>query len=348
MVKKFIAGIYVLALFAFAPAGKAEGYFDIRGIFSDTADLEDSIETEIAVNDPKSVFRNILYVSNSSVGGAQLNPQAASFVDNYISLYGKKMESLKANNQRHLTVMDDILDQYGIPRELKYLAMIESNLKLNARSWAGAVGPWQFMPSTARNMGLKVNSKVDERKDFTKSTHAAGKYLNKLYDIYGDWLLVIAAYNCGPGGVNSAIKRSGSRDFWKLQRFLPKESRNHVKKFIATHYLLEGQGGIATVTKEEAKGLASTSVSPAGNEAGSGVTITGRYNGKVLAKHISMDHEEFSKMNPNFDRVVADKGSYELRLPEDKLTLFNEKKAAILEESMAILLNPTAGTTGSL
>ena len=100
-------------------------------------------------------------------------------------------------------MIDAVLVKHGLPKELKYLAVIESQLKSNARSWAGAVGPWQFMPATGRIMGLKVNRRVDERRDIYKSTHAASRYLTSLYSLYGDWLLVIAAYNGGPGKVNS-------------------------------------------------------------------------------------------------------------------------------------------------
>src|SRR4029079_14064440 len=126
-----------------------------------------------------------------------------------------------------------------LPKELKYLAVIESDLKSNALSHAGARGPWQFMSYTAKDYGLQVNKFIDDRTDYYKSTNAAAKYLLSLYKDLKDWLLVIAAYNGGPGRVYSAIKKSGSRNFWNMQYFLPEESRNHVKKFIATHYIME-------------------------------------------------------------------------------------------------------------
>ena len=126
-----------------------------------------------------------------------------------------------------------------MPKELKYLAVIESDLKSTALSPKGARGPWQFMPYTARGFGLVVNQNEDDRTDYFKSTNAAAKYLLSLYKDLKDWLLVIAAYNGGEGRVYSAIKKSGSHNFWKLQYYLPEESRNHVKKFIATHYIME-------------------------------------------------------------------------------------------------------------
>ncbi len=342
MLKKFFAGFYVLSLFAFAPAGKAEGKLDIQMPFSDTADVTDSTLDGLVVNDPKSAFTGLYMTSGNGMNGVALNPMAMTFVENYIDKFGKKMEALKITGKKHFDIMDAILDQHDLPRELKYLAVIESNLQLNARSWAGAVGPWQFMPATARNMGLRVSGKVDERKDFHKSTHAASKYLNKLYAIYGDWLLVIAAYNGGPGAVNSAIKRSGSRDFWTLQRFLPTESKNHVKKFIATHYIMEGQGGIATVTKAEAANFVQASLTTQVESPDASLQeISGRYNASIIARHISMDLAVFNKLNPNFDKLVGTNGNYSLRLPEDKMTIFQQKKSVILTESMDLLLNPS-------
>jgi len=118
-------------------------------------------------------------------------------------------------------------------------------------SRVGAVGPWQLMASTARDLSLKVKDKYDERKNYYKSTVAAAKYLRDLYRQFGDWPLVIAAYNSGPGKVLTAIKKSGSRNFWVLQNYLPAETRGHVKRFIATHYYFEGYGSITTLTKSE-------------------------------------------------------------------------------------------------
>ena len=128
---------------------------------------------------------------------------------------------------------------------------IGTKLKNKATSGAGAVGIWQLMPVTARSLGLRVTDKTDERRYIIQSSVAAANYLNVLYKQFDDWLLVVAAYNCGAGNVYKAIKQSGSREFWKLQRYLPAETRNHVKRFIATHYYYEGEGSFATLTKTE-------------------------------------------------------------------------------------------------
>ena len=132
--------------------------------------------------------------------------------------------------------MDSIFDQYGLPGELKYLAVIESELRSTALSRVGARGPWQLMAVTARDLGLKVNSRSDERTSMSKSTKAAALYLRDLHNQFKDWLLVLAAYNAGPLPVMRAIHRSHSTNFWALERYLPAETRQHVKRFIATAY----------------------------------------------------------------------------------------------------------------
>jgi membrane-bound lytic murein transglycosylase D len=245
------------------------------------------------------------------------------------------------------------LEKYGLPAELKYLAVIESELKSTATSWAGAVGPWQLMPETARVLGLKVNRKVDERKSYTKSTNAAALYLRDLYNEFGDWLLVIAAYNGGPANVYAAIKKSqGSRNFWKLQYYLPAETRMHVKKFIGTHYVFEGQGSVTTLTKAEvteqlgvtATHLLARRLTPSELTNSKSMEVSGKYYSTAIAKNIMMDESEFTRYNPDFDAIMASDNAYELKLPADKMDLFVANKYIILNESVQMLL--TGATVG--
>lgn len=181
----------------------------------------------------------------------QLNKNAVSYVRNYIQKNNETLVSVKRRSKSSFKTMDVVFRKYGLPVELKYLAVIESELKPSAVSRVGAAGPWQLMPATAKILGLQVTAGNDERKQMNKSTKAAALYLRDLYTEFGDWLLVISAYNCGPGPVYTAIHKSGSRNFWKLQAYLPGESREHVKKFIATHYYFEGNGSVTTLTKAE-------------------------------------------------------------------------------------------------
>ena len=136
-------------------------------------------------------------------------------------------------------IIEQILDEHGLPLELKYLAVVESALNPVALSRVGASGLWQFMLPTGKIYGLQINSLVDERLDPLKATQAACKYFKDMYAIYGDWNLVLASYNCGPGNVNKAIRRSGGkRDFWDIFPYLPKETRSYVPLFIAANYIM--------------------------------------------------------------------------------------------------------------
>ncbi len=289
-------------------------------------------------------FKNLFaqYSYNPSLPySAQVNPNAESYMQDYLKVHGSHLIKMKGWGQPYFNLMDNILAQYGLPRELKYLAVIESNLNSGATSWVGAGGPWQFMPYTARDYGLIVNGTFDERRDYYKSTHAAARYLLTLYSQMHDWLLVIAAYNGGPGKVYNAIKKSGSRNFWMLQYYLPTESRNHVKKFIATHYIMEGYGGVTTVPN------LGTAVDPYGNkpelteaeqETAATQSISGKYNSAVITKNLSMDIVLFNRYNPDFDNIMSMNGNYDLRLPADKMQLFLANKYVILNECVQLLL----------
>jgi membrane-bound lytic murein transglycosylase D len=298
---------------------------------------------------------NELFIATSMGGsnGSHLNPRAISFVQDYIEKNKDDLMEMKSWGRPYFNLIDGILTQYGLPRELKYLAVIESNLKPTSVSWAGAVGPWQLMPGTARILGLKVSRRYDERTNYYKSTKAAARYLKDLYAEFGDWLLVIAAYNGGTGNVYNAIRRSHSSNFWALQYYLPAESRNHVKKFIGTHYVFEGQGGVTTLTKEEATEQLSGSsmyvfcrkLSSQELKEAKAATISGKYFSQVIAKYVVMDISAFNRYNPDFDKVMASSNNtYELKLPADKMDLFIANKYQILDESVQLLLGEeTAG-----
>ncbi|HEY2350250.1 MAG TPA: lytic transglycosylase domain-containing protein [Puia sp.] len=190
-------------------------------------------------------------VSVSEKPEIRLNKKGALFVKKYIRNSRECLVSVKKRSVVPFSIIDSVLHAYHLPLELKYLAVIESELKSSALSHVGARGPWQLMPATAQVLGLKTSHQNDERTNYYKSTIAAAKYLRDLYAQFNDWLLVLAAYNGGPKPVYNAIQRSGSRNFWFLQNYLPAESRDHVKKFIATHYYFEGRGSETTLTRAE-------------------------------------------------------------------------------------------------
>ncbi len=294
----------------------------------------------------KNLFSNYSY--NPAIPySSQVNPHAETYMQDYLQAHGKSLEKMKATALPYFNLIDGILVRYGLPKELKYLAVIESDLKSNALSIAGARGPWQFMSYTAKGYGLRVNENVDDRTDYDKSTNAAAKYLLSLYKDFKDWLLVIAAYNGGPGRVYTAIRKSGSRDFWKLQYYLPEESRNHVKKFIATHYIMETKtpgGGFDYSHLNDSSAISKPDISEVENQNSRETDVSGRYNATIIAKNVDMEMKDFNRYNPGFDDMLASGGTYKMRLPDDKMDIFIANKYPILNESLNHLLEDVSLT----
>ena len=161
------------------------------------------------------------------------------FIDRYTSRLRHSVSYMLGASNFYTPIFEEALEAYGLPLELKYLPVIESALNPMATSHAGAAGLWQFMVATGKQYGLEVNSLVDERRDPVKSSFAAARYLKDLYNIFGDWSLVIAAYNCGPENINKAIHRAGGEaDYWKIYPYLPRETRGYVPAFIAANYVM--------------------------------------------------------------------------------------------------------------
>lgn len=170
---------------------------------------------------------------------ATYNQIVRRFIELYIYQRRQQVSNMLAMGEYYFPIFEQALEENGLPLELKYLPVIESGLNPNAVSRAGAAGLWQFIFSTGKVYGLQINSLTDERRDPVKSTRAAMLYLKALYDMFGDWNLAIAAYNCGPGNVRKAIARSGgSRDFWKIYYHLPRETRSYLPLFIAANYAM--------------------------------------------------------------------------------------------------------------
>lgn len=298
--------------------------------------------------DSSKLFKNLI---NSPVYDPSkpfpitLNPKVKLFVEDYTRAQSKGYEDMKTWGQQYFNIYDKILSQSNLPVQLKYLSVIESSLQANMISNKGAVGPWQLMPDEANRYGLRVSGTIDDRTDFIKSTEVASKILKDLYNEFGDWLLVIAAYNAGEGAVKNAIAKSGSKDFYELQYNLPEETRDHVKKFIGTHYIFEGNGGYTTMTAAETKLYDSTVASLKNStpqkeiENTSVVEISGKYNSLVVAKTLFMDIAMFNDLNPQIDKKLAEGETYNLRLPNDKMELFKAKRQQILQESVQLLFS---------
>ncbi|WP_338732277.1 LysM peptidoglycan-binding domain-containing protein [Mangrovimonas cancribranchiae] len=170
----------------------------------------------------------------------EYNPSLESVIKNFLKRRRRSMETLMGLSHFYFPMFEKEFDNYNIPLEMKYLAIVESALKPRARSRVGATGLWQFMFATGKQYGLDVSSYVDERSDPIKSTKTAAVYLSKLYEIFGDWDLALAAYNSGPGNVSKAIRRSGGyQNYWNIRHNLPRETAGYVPAFLATMYIFE-------------------------------------------------------------------------------------------------------------
>ena len=200
-------------------------------------------DTNCNMQDVNPVFSDSIYVDRLSriptIMEMPYNNIVRKFIDQYTGRLRHSVSYMLGATSFYIPIFEEALALYNLPLELKYLPVIESALDPTAVSRKGATGLWQFMLSTAKRYDLKINSLVDERRDPIKASFAAAQYLNDLYKVYGDWNLVIAAYNCGPTSLNKAIHRAGgSKDYWTIYPYLPKETRGYVPAFIAANYVM--------------------------------------------------------------------------------------------------------------
>lgn len=217
-----------------------------------------------------------------------------------------------------------LLADYGLPDELKYLSIVESALNPRAISHAGAGGLWQIMPGTSRDLKLYQDDYVDERMDPVKATEAACKYLRDLYNIFGDWELAMAGYNCGPGAVKRAMRRSGGDSFYTIYDALPKETRGYVPQFVAFTYLMNYANDHGIIgEKFEA---------PIPNDT---IQITGYFNLETFAKHSTIPLADLQKMNPAITTTILPEytNRYPLRVPREQLAYFKGRRRAIMDSS---------------
>ena len=256
------------------------------------------------------------------------NNVVKGFIEAYSTRLRQKVAFMLSANNFYMPIFEEALDIYGIPLELKYLPVIESGLNPMAVSRQGATGLWQFMLRTGQIYGLKVNSLVDERKDPVKSTFAAARYLKDLYDIYHDWTLVLAAYNCGPGNVNKAIRRAGGEtDYWSLYNYLPRETRGYVPAFIAANYIMTYycEHNIAPMEMRM----------PEGSDT---IHISRNLNLNQIAEVCKINIDELRALNPQFrkDIIPGNEKDYVLRLPNDMLGRFLEHEDSIYNHKTSI------------
>lgn len=249
------------------------------------------------------------------------NEIVQKFIDRYTGRLRRSVSYMLGASNFYMPIFEDALEAYGVPLELKYLPVIESALNPKATSHVGAAGLWQFMPSTGKQYGLEINSLVDERRDPVKSSYAAARYLRDLYKIYGDWNLVIAAYNCGPENVRKAIQRSnGDTDYWTIYPYLPKETKGYVPAFIAANYVM-------TYYCDHNICPMRTTL-PAKTDT---VQVNRDVHLKQIADVCGVDIEELRALNPQYRRDIVNGGSKPsaIRLPVSVVNSFISNEDSI-------------------
>lgn len=255
------------------------------------------------------------------------NEHVSHYIDVFATSWQHKLKEVITLSEVYFPIYEEILDREQVPMEIKYLSVIESALNPVAISRAGAVGPWQFMPATGRLYKLDINSQVDERSHIEHSTVAASKYLSAMYRTYGDWLVALASYNCGPGNINKAIRRSGGKKtFWEIYPYLPQQTRNYIPKYIAMAYLMN------YYREHDIKPSYPTHPLEF-----SRVKITNAHNFQAIRDVLGLAEEDFYFLNKQFksDRLPSGCNEEQLWLPLDKAEEFILKEGDILALSLS-------------
>lgn len=292
-------------------------------------DTTDCVATHDTTTLPDSLYKARLQALPCVIE-LPYNDRVRAFIIRYVKRSPKQIARMMRMSEYYFPIFEEALGRYGLPYELKHLPIIESALNPIARSHVGAAGLWQFMPATGKLFGLEINSLVDERMDVLKATDAACRFLSSMYTVYKDWNLVIAAYNCGSGNVNKAIRRAnGKRDFWSIYPFLPRETRNYVPIFIAANYALYygEEHGICKAPIEKTM-LTDT------------ICTTQRLHLQQVSESLGIDMEELRRLNPQYSRDILPGGNaYSLCLPAEKVGAFIDHQDSILAYKADSLIN---------
>lgn len=255
------------------------------------------------------------------------NTRVKSFIDYFTVRDREYTKMVLRRSTYYFPIFEEVLARHNLPDELKYLAIVESGLNSTARSWAAAVGLWQFIYYTGRSYGLHSDWYVDERMDPVKSTEAAAKYIKSLYRMFGDWELALAAYNCGPGNVRKAIRRSGyKKKFWDIYRYLPRETRGYVPQFVAITYAFN-------YTEEHNLVLDDSEfIYPMTTDT---IMVRNFMNLKTVGEMIDVCEEDMEFLNPAIKRKAVPQSTkyFSVRLPADKMDYFNTNRSEILDSA---------------
>ena len=290
--------------------------------------MNDSVEHIVIEEEP--AFENYNAVFKQRLDSIQkaVPLEYNEFVQKYIDIYSKRkdmMGKMLGLSEYYFPIFEQALKSYDIPEELKYIPVIESAMNPLAVSRMGATGIWQFMFSTAKGYGLDINNFVDERKDPVQASIAAAAYFRDSYADLGDWLLSIAAYNCGRGNVNRAIAKAGSRDFWDIRPYLPMETRNYVPAFIAAVYVMNCAQAHQITHQQSAL-----------NNTSETIQITSFVSLPKLAEALNVDESELCNLNPGYKRKIVN-GSIE----SPKIIIVPKTKFSDFDLVYSLLNNPS-------
>ena len=295
-------------------------------------------DNDCRMKDINPVFEKEVYIDRlkriPSIIEMPYNEVVQKFIDRYSGRLRHSISYMLGASNFYMPIFEEALETYGLPLELKYLPVIESALNPTAVSRVGATGLWQFMLATGKRYGLEVNTLVDERRDPIKASYAAANYLSDLYKVFGDWNLVIAAYNCGPDQINKAIHRSkGSKDYWQIYPYLPKETRGYVPAFIAANYIMTYycEHNICPMTTRL----------PAKTDT---VMVGRNVHLEQIASVCNIDIEQLRTLNPAYRRDIVP-GATKLsavRLPQTEVGKFIDLEDSIYAYNAEVLFSKRA------
>lgn len=262
----------------------------------------------------------------------QYNATVHSFVDYFIYKKPSFTKTMLERKNFYFPIFEKYLAKYNMPDELKYLSMLESGLNPKAISHAKAVGLWQFMKPTGKDFGLRVDEYVDERMDIEKSTEAACKYFRQLYNIFGDWELVLASYNTGPGNLRRAIRRAGNvKDYWQLHPFLHRDTRTYVPQFTAIMYMMNHADEYGIFPEEVMEPVITETI-----------TLDGFLDIETFSNLSGVSIDDIKKFNPSILKGVlpAHSRGFELRIPADNYAYFDSNRQMILDSAQRTSFQP--------
>ncbi|MBR4801359.1 MAG: transglycosylase SLT domain-containing protein [Bacteroidales bacterium] len=292
-------------------------------------------ETDVDNANYKSDIPDEVYIENIKKMNSYITLPYNSIVKNYIILYTEKMPKRAAMmlglSSYYFPIFENIFDKYGLPKELAAMAIIESALNPFAVSSANAKGMWQFIYSAARQYNLEIDSYIDERFDPEKSCDAAARYLKDAYTIYGDWALAISSYNCGSGNVNKAIRRAGSKDFWAIYPYLPRETRGYMPSFVGALYMTKYYKNYNIIPDKVSM--------PAHVDT---FMVHKNLHFEQLQEVIGIPVEETRKLNPQYlkDIIPGTEKGLILRLPYNYTAAFVDNEKTIYNYKDSIFFNP--------